>query len=167
MGTFSSELVVQVLPNGLEDQLVTPLIWTSYNGMKIEVPVGFVTDYASVPRVFWAILPPSGKYTKAAVLHDWLYVMKPVARSEADGYLREAMTDCGVDFVEREVIYRQVRWWGWVSWWKDKALFEKNAALVKIAQPVTPKGPVVVNPSYTGKAEGAEMPPDVKTEVEK
>lgn len=40
---------------------------------KITVDKGFLTDFASVPRIFWSILPPTGKYTQAAVLHDFLY----------------------------------------------------------------------------------------------
>jgi hypothetical protein len=39
----------------------------------IKVPVGFVTDFASIPRAFWSILPPIDNYAKAAVIHDWLY----------------------------------------------------------------------------------------------
>ncbi|MDI5166053.1 DUF1353 domain-containing protein, partial [Salmonella enterica subsp. enterica serovar Montevideo] len=33
----------------------------------IEVPVGFVTDLATVPRIFWSLLPPDGEYAKAAI----------------------------------------------------------------------------------------------------
>ncbi|MEM9213525.1 MAG: DUF1353 domain-containing protein [Cyanobacteria bacterium P01_F01_bin.150] len=38
----------------------------------ISVPAGFQTDFASVPCVFWPILPPVGRYSKAAVIHDYL-----------------------------------------------------------------------------------------------
>jgi hypothetical protein len=38
----------------------------------LTVPAGFQTDLASVPRLFWALLPPQGAYERAAVLHDWL-----------------------------------------------------------------------------------------------
>jgi hypothetical protein len=40
--------------------------------MMIRVPVGYRTDFASIPRFFWRILPPAGRYGKAAVVHDWL-----------------------------------------------------------------------------------------------
>jgi len=38
----------------------------------ITVPVGFITDFASIPQIFWNILPPFGPYGKAAVIHDAL-----------------------------------------------------------------------------------------------
>jgi hypothetical protein len=37
-----------------------------------EVPVGEHTDFASVPRVFVWFIPRYGRYTKAAILHDYL-----------------------------------------------------------------------------------------------
>ncbi|ECG8634089.1 DUF1353 domain-containing protein, partial [Salmonella enterica subsp. salamae] len=39
----------------------------------IEVPAGFVTDLATIPRIFWSLMPPDGKYAKAAIIHDYLY----------------------------------------------------------------------------------------------
>lgn len=39
----------------------------------IIVPAGFVTDFASTPRALWSVLPPTGRYQLAAVVHDFLY----------------------------------------------------------------------------------------------
>lgn len=36
------------------------------------VPKGFVTDGASVPRLFWAITSPATDAFEAALMHDWL-----------------------------------------------------------------------------------------------
>lgn len=36
----------------------------------VAVPVGYVTDFATIPQIFWSIIPPWGKYGKAAVIHD-------------------------------------------------------------------------------------------------
>ena len=38
----------------------------------IVVPNGFKTDLASIPRVFWALFPPFGKYIRASIVHDYL-----------------------------------------------------------------------------------------------
>lgn len=80
----------------------------------VRVPVGFVTDFASVPRVFWALLPSTGKYGKAAVVHDDLYqhpnMIAPfVTRIQADRTLLEGMMALGVDWFTRWVIYFGVR----------------------------------------------------------
>lgn len=54
------------------------------NSDVIEVPAGFVTDLASVPRIFWTLLPPDGKYAKAAIIHDYLYDNALRTKKEAD-----------------------------------------------------------------------------------
>lgn len=38
----------------------------------VTIPKGYLTDGASVPRVFWSLLPPWGKYGQAVVVHDYL-----------------------------------------------------------------------------------------------
>lgn len=87
----------------------------------IRVPVGFVTDFASIPRGLWNILPPTGHYGKAAVVHDWLYQKRDagthkVWRDEADAVLREGMCALGVVWWQRWVIYVGIRAGGWVAW---------------------------------------------------
>lgn len=82
----------------------------------IKVPAGFKTDLASIPRPLWAILPKSGKYDKAAVVHDYLYAVNGVTREEADQVLREAMEALGVGRVTRWLIYRAVRLGGRFPW---------------------------------------------------
>ncbi len=76
----------------------------------VAVPAGFMTDFASIPRVLWNLLPPTGTYGKAAVIHDFLY-RTPFActRKEADQVLAEAMADLGVRWITRQIIYRAVR----------------------------------------------------------
>ncbi|EAA2596645.1 hypothetical protein DNM18_25345, partial [Salmonella enterica subsp. enterica] len=40
------------------------------NSDVIEVPKGFITDHATIPRIFWILLPPDGRYAKAAIIHE-------------------------------------------------------------------------------------------------
>lgn len=52
-----------------------------YVGSKIiDVPKDFITDGASVPRVFWSLFDPTGPYLQAAVIHDYLYHTKNVLK---------------------------------------------------------------------------------------
>ena len=78
---FDAELEVKFHPKGTEtlgkDHWVTTNTFTYYIGYKnsdryVTVPIGYLTDGASVPRLFWNIIPPWGKYSQAAVLHDYL-----------------------------------------------------------------------------------------------
>lgn len=89
-------------------ELLKPLI---YHGRRetFTVPVGFTTDFASVPRIFTWLVPPYGRYTKAAILHDFLCHTKPVSRAEADGIFRRAMRELGVSFLRRWMMWAAVR----------------------------------------------------------
>ncbi|EKO1021331.1 DUF1353 domain-containing protein [Salmonella enterica subsp. enterica] len=78
----------------------------------IEVPVGFVTDLATVPRIFWALLPPDGKYAKAAIIHDYLYDNALRTKKEADKIFLDGMTVLGVPKWKRTIMYWAVRLFG-------------------------------------------------------
>ncbi len=87
----------------------------------LTVPAGFPTDFASVPRGLWNILPPIGKYDAGAVCHDKLYRDgsfngRPIDRGDADRTLREAMDVLGVNRIQRWMIYTGLRLGGWTVW---------------------------------------------------
>ncbi len=110
-GVFTP-LIVSPLPNGEHWVLLDEFsyIYTIENEKTTyTVPAKFVTDFASVPRFFWAVIPKTGKYTKAAVLHDFLYWQKDVSRKHADIVFLAAMKDCGVGFFTRKAMYYAVR----------------------------------------------------------
>jgi Protein of unknown function (DUF1353) len=106
----------------------------------IEVPAGFKTDFASIPPVcsigllvllagysipslFWlgvlliAISPKllhTGSYSRAAVIHDYIYKTRMFCRKNCDGILYEAMGDCGTAMWKRLLIWANVRMFGWM-----------------------------------------------------
>lgn len=82
----------------------------------VEVPTGFVTDFASIPRIFWSALPPDGPYTYAAIIHDYLYWKQSRPREEADLILKYAMEDFKIDAVTVGAIYGAVRLEGQSAW---------------------------------------------------
>lgn len=61
------------------------------------VPKDFITDLASVPRLMWAMYPPTDSRTiKAAIIHDYLYSgAVKIGRQEADGILYDALITQG------------------------------------------------------------------------
>lgn len=122
---FSGLAIVEDLPDGAHDELQVPLAYTTADGKwTITVPAGFVTDYASIPQVFWSVLPERGRYNRAAIVHDWLYEThpidprtgKPVTRGVADAILREAMENLDVRADQRFTIWLGVRVGGWRYW---------------------------------------------------
>lgn len=117
MSKFLNALQVTPLPDGLQWRLNTALLYESdLAGGLIKVPAEFCTDFASIPRIVWAILPPWGRYGAAAIAHDWCYWQQNVTRDIADGVLREAMTLLGVDKATIDQVYTAVRLFGQHAW---------------------------------------------------
>jgi hypothetical protein len=94
--------------NETDWKLIEPVGYTG-NHEDFTVPAGFVTDFASVPRIFFWLLPSYGAYTKAAILHDFLIDTKAVSRADADGLFRRAMRELGVPFIRRWMMWAGVR----------------------------------------------------------
>lgn len=96
----------------------------------IIVPAGFVTDFASTPRALWSVLPPTGRYQLAAVVHDFLYWDQSCTREQADAIFRVAMSESNVKPVERDLMWRAVRNFGQSAWDDNSAA--KNAGKPRI-----------------------------------
>ncbi|EDQ5930015.1 DUF1353 domain-containing protein [Salmonella enterica subsp. enterica] len=82
------------------------------NSDVIAVPAGFVTDLATIPRIFWSVMSPDGKYAKAAIIHDYLYDNALRTKYEADLIFLDGMTVLGVPKWKRTIMYWAVRLFG-------------------------------------------------------
>jgi hypothetical protein len=81
------------------------------------VPVGFKTDFASVPRILPVIYSLLGDTAhEPAVIHDYLYGVGLTPRIIADKVLLEAMGVMKMSWYRRWLIYAGVRAGGWVAW---------------------------------------------------
>lgn len=134
MSSFREPLDVRVRDDGKHYEVLDTFTYylDSNKEALLKVEKGFITDFASVPRVFWSIYPPFGRYTKCAVLHDRLCVAflnkelwnnvavdkdkLPVAlqnrfvrRYEADKLFLESMKAIKVNAFTRFVLYASVR----------------------------------------------------------
>jgi hypothetical protein len=89
-------------------------------GVMQTVPAGFVTDFASVPRVPLAFLLCGDTAHKAAVLHDYLYSQGGTDRSYADAVLRAGMAADGEPAWRRWAMWAAVRVFGG-RFWQTKA----------------------------------------------
>jgi hypothetical protein len=84
--------------------------------LVIEVPAGFVTDFASIPRSLWTLASPHGFYSRASIIHDFLYWDQRCTREQADSIMLIAMRESAVGVAERQAIYAGVRAGGQSSW---------------------------------------------------
>lgn len=117
---LNGPLQVQLLPNGMSAVLIRNFEVKTRSGRLIVVPVGFRTDFASVPRPFWRIIPPWGPYSPAAVVHDYLYVSGELSRKEADQIFLELMERLGVEKWKRTAMYWAVRIGGRGPWDRER-----------------------------------------------
>jgi hypothetical protein len=114
--------------------LTKPIAWEPNKGQenhgKVSVPVGFVTDLASIPRVFWSMLRPDGDYAYPAIVHDYLYWFQTRSREESDTILKLGMEDFSIDSATIKTIYHAVRIGGAASWSENARL--RNAGEKRI-----------------------------------
>jgi hypothetical protein len=97
--------------------LLAPLAYDSgLLGRIVTVPAGFVTDFASIPRLPFVYLAEGGKGNRAAVVHDWLYSSQAFDRATADQVLREALIASGYSKVTAGLFYAAVRVGGGSHW---------------------------------------------------
>ena len=118
MGYFADQLMLQDI-DGYRMLIAAPFRYVLDNGDIVNVAAGFETDLASVPRLFWTLLPACGPHNRAAVVHDWLYARRRIEtvegkirkphRNECDWIFLEALQDCGVGWVKRNAMWLAVR----------------------------------------------------------
>jgi hypothetical protein len=87
----------------------------------VKVPIGFQTDFASVPRIPIFYILFGDRAHREAVLHDYLYRIDSspvVERAQADDVFFEAMKERGKGFMVRYAMYWGVRLGGWTAYHK-------------------------------------------------
>jgi len=112
--------VVEVREHRADDRgniytLLRPISW-----LGIVIPAGFESDGASVPRLFWGVVFPSGdtKAMFAAIFHDYIYRTHPPVwdRFEADEAFLQLLLDGGVSALRAYRAYIGVRLFGSKAW---------------------------------------------------
>jgi hypothetical protein len=107
----------------LEQELVYE-VGAEGSGRIVRVHPQFETDGASVPRLLQFYLPTWGRYSRAAVIHDYLYAqLRPggsphpqaPSRQAADAVFLEALEVCGVSIVIRRIMWAAVRVFGYLA----------------------------------------------------
>ena len=97
---------------------------------SVTVPVGFVTDFASIPQALQSIIKQNGRYILPAVVHDYLYWKQTCTRDQADQLFLLAMIENEVADVHRIAIHTAVRAAGSFAW--DENAKERAAKLIRI-----------------------------------
>ena len=120
MSHFKTRLVLEVVDEGW--QLTQPFVYHSeLLNRDIEVPTGYVTDLASVPRLFRFIVPvANAKNRRAAVVHDYLCTNPEGLvkdQKQADQVFKEALGVVGVGRFRSAALYYPVRTFQSIKGW--------------------------------------------------
>lgn len=108
--------------DGTNSIVAAPLIFFSaeLRGIVV-VPTGFETNFASIPRALWSLIPKRGKHDWAAVLHDAAYEGQlrtaegqrmHLIKSLADRLFLEALIVRKVGKRTRQLMYDAVKKYG-------------------------------------------------------
>jgi hypothetical protein len=93
-------------------ELLKDVVYKDHD-IEYRVPVGYHTDFASVPRATSWLYPRTGSYSAAAIIHDWLITdMLPTGYIDSvhvDRVFRLAMKELGVPIARRWVMWAGVR----------------------------------------------------------
>lgn len=133
MSQFTKALVVTPLADGRTWVLLEPFsydVGSEGSGDTVHVPPKFMTDFASVPRVFWIFIPQWGKYGNAAVIHDWGYWSKERSKTKTDLIFLEGMEVLGVGAVKRYIMFLGVYLFGWMAWWSAGRRKARNVSKI-------------------------------------
>lgn len=113
MSSFTKPLKGEILDDGTMKLSEPFAFYESEDTSKIvNVPAGFITDFASVPQIFQCFISPIGKHSKPAVLHDYLCAQAHLGyntRKYADKIFLESMEVKNVKFLTKWTLYLSVR----------------------------------------------------------
>jgi len=102
-----------------------------FAGVKIVVPAGFETDFASVPRCVQGLLCEDSIFSVAAIVHDYLY-WRGAPKVLSDGFFFALMQWEGISRFDRLVMWQAVQWFGGSAYagHRNREAAERAAALL-------------------------------------
>ena len=121
MSKFLTELDARLKDDDRIWILGSPLIYESDILGRIEVPAGFNTDFASVPRLPIVYMLYGDRAHRESVVHDWLYridSIPPATYDQANDVFLEAMECRGKRWLVRKFMYWGVCVGGFTSYHK-------------------------------------------------
>lgn len=148
MAKFGSDFISGIFhPDGIRFKLIDPISYQTdinpesfgytieylrkdKNGLLwIDIPSGFVTDFASSPQFLWSIVPSIGRHSRASIVHDFIYGYNKEGKPWADKVFFEAMTVDKTSTFVKYACYYAVRLMGRKAW--DACTKDKGKDIIK------------------------------------
>ena len=121
---FIDELEAKLVPGEEKIELEAPLVYVipdtfplhAIRNLQVIAPKGFISDLASIPKIFQNIFSKLGKNRRPAIIHDELYHTGHYSKKYADLIFLYAMKDDCVNIFKRRTMYWAVKYGGFVAW---------------------------------------------------
>jgi len=86
VATITDNPIVELLPKSTRGRfkIKVPIKHTLSNGVEIIVPVNYISNGASIPKLLRGIYSQQGVYVMPSIIHDYLYDNKLYSREFAD-----------------------------------------------------------------------------------
>ena len=109
-GRFTGDVILRVLPDGVNMQVQNPFSYRDSHGVPWPVPAGAITDGASIPSPLWSILgaPYTGLYREAAIVHDYYCVARSRHWKAVHKVFLDGMLARGVNVYQAKLMYLAV-----------------------------------------------------------
>ena len=89
--------------------------------IDIVIPKGFMSDFVTLMRFLWPVIPPHGRASMPAILHDYLYENQnrhSLTRKHVDDLFLHHLKKQNLPTWQVIIMYRYVRALGWINWKK-------------------------------------------------
>jgi len=126
--TIYDEPIVKLLPKSSRGRfkIYVPIKHKLIDGKEIIVPIDFVSNGASVPKLLRGLFSQQGVYLTSAIIHDYLYDNNYHSREFADRQFLLDMGKVGTNKFTKWLFYYIVRIFGGYNWNESTKKLKKN-----------------------------------------
>jgi len=93
-----------------------------HENISFIVPKGFITDFSSVPQVFWSLIPAHCNASMPSVIHDYICQFAVLPRYQCDAIFLKLLKLEKIASWQYNLMYAYVRIFGWITYNKIQQL---------------------------------------------
>lgn len=87
-----------------------------YEDVKFIIPKGYTTDFASVPQLFWWLIPAHCNASMPSIIHDYTCEFGVLPRWKCDNVFLQLLKQSNIKPWQYLLMYVYVRALGWVKY---------------------------------------------------
>lgn len=87
-----------------------------HENVKLVIPKGYTTDFASVPQLLWWLIPAHGNAAMPAIIHDYTCEYGILPRWQCDKIFLQLLKKANISTWQYSLMYLYVRALGWVRY---------------------------------------------------